>query len=441
MTCGPVCDFAECFVDLPEVVSSDQKLKIDIMAILKRFAVILALVMPGWLSFGQGREGEVLPQWKEGYLDIHHINTGKGEASFFILPDGTTMLVDAGATAREKPRVTDAKPDDSRSPGEWIIRYIRHMMQPVPQKKLNYLFLTHFHDDHMGSVNNSSKKSETGDYLLSGITEVGDAIPFGKMVDRGYPDYNYPTEMRSQNMQNYIRFVKWHTAKNGVLAEPFQVGSARQFALAYQPEKYPGFEIRNIAANGVVWTGTGSNTRNHFPSLESLPESQYPGENMVSSAFRLSYGKFDYFNGGDITTGAPGTWQDIETPVGLVTGPVDVCLSNHHAYYDAMGHAFLQATRPRVHIILSWAPSHPSPSVLARMMSTGTYPGPRDVFTTNLMKEAEIVIGTRVDSMKSQQGHIVVRVDPGGDRYHIYILDDSEENYRIKSVHGPYVAD
>ena len=40
--------------------------------------------------------GKVLPAWKEGYLDIHAINTGQGECTFFILPDGTTMLVDAG---------------------------------------------------------------------------------------------------------------------------------------------------------------------------------------------------------------------------------------------------------------------------------------------------------------------------------------------------------
>ena len=37
--------------------------------------------------------GEPLPPWSPGTLDIHHIN-----AAFFLFPDGTTMLVDAGAT-------------------------------------------------------------------------------------------------------------------------------------------------------------------------------------------------------------------------------------------------------------------------------------------------------------------------------------------------------
>ena len=34
--------------------------------------------------------------WKPGFLDIHHINTGRGDATFFIFPDGTNMLFDAG---------------------------------------------------------------------------------------------------------------------------------------------------------------------------------------------------------------------------------------------------------------------------------------------------------------------------------------------------------
>jgi len=42
------------------------------------------------------RAGQPLPAWQEGYLDIHHINTGHGDAAFYIFPDGTTMLLDVG---------------------------------------------------------------------------------------------------------------------------------------------------------------------------------------------------------------------------------------------------------------------------------------------------------------------------------------------------------
>ncbi|MBQ5691486.1 MAG: hypothetical protein IIV24_08330, partial [Alistipes sp.] len=40
--------------------------------------------------------GTVLPSWSEGCLDIHFINSARGECCFYILPDGTTLLVDAG---------------------------------------------------------------------------------------------------------------------------------------------------------------------------------------------------------------------------------------------------------------------------------------------------------------------------------------------------------
>jgi len=61
------------------------------------FSLALSVITLSGLA--QVKVGDTLPSWSEGYLDIHHINTGKGEAAFFMLPDGTTMLVDAGATA------------------------------------------------------------------------------------------------------------------------------------------------------------------------------------------------------------------------------------------------------------------------------------------------------------------------------------------------------
>ena len=67
--------------------------------------------------------GELLSPWSEGTLDIHEISTGRGSSTFFILPDGTTMLYDAGefgenGAAWRIPRYVDPKPDKSRPSGE-----------------------------------------------------------------------------------------------------------------------------------------------------------------------------------------------------------------------------------------------------------------------------------------------------------------------------------
>ena len=409
------------------------------------YKFLLKSILPGALLCifsgllrAQPKVGDVFPGWTEGYLDIHHINTGKGECAFFILPDGPTMLVDAGETQRAKPRVTDIKPNNSHTPGEWISRYIGHTMQGLPPKKLDYVLLTHFHEDHIGELHPEAKTSKSGAFKLTGITTVAENIAFGKLVDRGWPDYNWPQPIGDDYVENYVQFVKWTVNNKRLQAEQFRVGANKQFALVNNPGKYPNFEIRNIAANGHIWTGVGTNERNHFPDIEDLEVKEYPNENMCSIVFRLSYGKFDYYNGGDIIAGTPRQWQDIETPVALVTGPVDVCLANHHAYYDAMSFSFIRTLRPRVYIIQAWSPSHPSPSVLARMMSSWTYSGSRDVFATNVMEATKVVIGSLINNLKSQQGHIIIRVNPGGENYMIYILDDSAENLKIKSLHGPY---
>ena len=380
--------------------------------------------------------GGEYPDWTTGYLDIHHISTGKGECMFAILPDGTTMMTDAGETGTDK---RNFKPDGSRSSGEWISRYILHMMRPLSEKKLDYLLLTHFHGDHMGNVQLSNKKSDKGDYILTGITEVGDLIPFRKIIDRNWPDYDYPSPMSNHpNMQNYIRFVNWHVA-SGAIAEQFEVGSNQQFKLLRQADQYPGFEIRNIAANGRVWTGTHNNTRGHFPLLDQLEEEEYPEENACSAAMRISYGNFGYFNGGDLVHAySPGTWKDIETPVGMAAGRVDVCVANHHAK-DAMGEGFIKAVRPRVFVIQGFALSHPDAAALRNMLSHKIYPAERDVFTTQIFDVNRTVLGKNlVGQLKSTKGHIVIRVKPGGNSYNVYILDDSSESFTIKGIYGTY---
>ena len=53
---------------------------------------------PAPSSIGAQQPGARLPPWTPGCLDIHHIATGRGNATFILMPDGTSLLIDAGAT-------------------------------------------------------------------------------------------------------------------------------------------------------------------------------------------------------------------------------------------------------------------------------------------------------------------------------------------------------
>jgi hypothetical protein len=222
--------------------------------------------------------------------------------------------------------------------------------------------------------------------------------------------------------------------------ERFQPGRNDQISLLRAPRQYPNFEVRNIMANGEVWTGTGTATRQQFPALKDIPPEDRPSENMCSAGLRLSYGKFDYFTGGDIPgipfEGFP-LWHDVETPVAQVVGPVEACILNHHGYIDSQNAFYVGTLRPRVWILNVWDSAHPTARVYSRLQSTRIYPGPRDIFATN-MHEANRLVVTGLDRLASARGHIVIRVAPGGDSFKVVILDDSAESYKVTSVHGPY---
>jgi Metallo-beta-lactamase superfamily len=399
---------------------------------------ILALVGPR--QIGAQDVGEVLPGWTPGTLEIHQISTGRGNSSLFIFPDGTTMLVDAGALATKTPRHVGSRPDESRTPGDWIARYIRQMLRHDAAPELNYVLLTHFHGDHMGQVVESTPSAKSGGYKLAGITEVAERTPVRKILDRGWPNYDYPAPLKDATVTNYRAFLAWQQQNNGLKTERFQPGRNDQIVPVRAPKQHANFAVRNIMANGEVWTGTGDTTRQHFPALKDVPVADHPTENMCSAGFRLSYGRFDYYSGGDIPgipfEGFP-LWHDVETPVAQAVGAVDAAILNHHGYIDSQNAFFVATLRPRVWILNVWESAHPTARVYHRLQSTRVYPGPRDIFAT-AMHEANRQVVVGLDKLASDRGHIVIRVSPGGDSFKIVILDDSAEIFKVKSVHGPY---
>jgi hypothetical protein len=379
-----------------------------------RRARLLLLFASGWFVLcgpaGAQVVGQPLPPWTPGTLDIHQIQTGRGNAAYFIFPDGTTMLLDAGAVPGVKGlEQGPQRPDGTRSPAAWIAHYISQV-SPHSPPALDYAVITHYHEDHMGA-----------------IAEVGRRIPISTLIDRG----DQPPPPSGSVVAGYLEFRK------GRSSEIFRPGRADQIRQLHNSGST--FEVRNVAANGEVWTGAGTETRSQFPAgWASLPTADQPDENDFSIAIRIRYGLFDYFSGGDavgVVLDRKPSWHDLETPIARAVGPVDVLVLNHHGWLDTTNQFFLDTLQPRAVIIPAWHATHPDHGVLRRLISANGKP---DLFITSLLDAPRAVFSYLGPVFKSTEGHIVTRVSAGGATYVIVILDDTKPTQLVTAVHGPY---
>ncbi len=403
--------------------------------------------------------GQPLPAWQKGWLDIHHINTGRGSSAFFIFPDATTMLIDAGELSPMDKRTFSLRnapitPDSSKKPFEWIAHYIKKVFPEKRKVLIDYVLITHFHDDHFGAWYPSAPVASTGNYVLTGITGVAGLIPIGHLIDRGYPDYNYPYNIRrmasqygggeikfGETMRNYFTFLGEQERK-GMKASQLKAGSRSQIRLLQDAGSYPTFYVQNLKANDKIWSGKDSSVVAHFPPVDTSDSKTWPDENSLSLALTVHYGPFTYYTGGDNPGNIfPGDnpLRDVETPMARATGEVDVATMDHHGNRDAVNEFQVKTLKPRIWIGQTWSSDHPGHEVLVRAASQHLYKGDRDFFATNMLEANRLVIGPLIDrSYKSQQGHIVIRVEPGGEKYRVIILDDSRADMPVKDVFGPY---
>lgn len=388
------------------------------------------------------RIGTALAPWRPGWLDIHHLATGRGNATFVMFPDGTSMLIDAGASLNGLDVSVAPRPDASRRPGEWIARYLRRHLAKAGLEGLDYLLASHLHPDHTGDVDARSPLAAGGAYRLGGVTDVAELVSIDTVVDRGYPDYDYPLRFDAPFADNYRAFIAARR-KAGKQVEVFRVGSTDQFTGRRHYSTGATFEVRNIAASGEVWTGDGNTTRKLFPPLSSLPRADWPNENQCSAAIRIASGRFSYFTAADMTSYTQDDalpWQDVLGPAARAAGPVSVATADHHGMFDGLSAAVVRTLRPRVWVIPSWHIVHPDMLQLERMFSERLYPGPREVFATTVMRENLLANGRLTRRLHSHDGHVVVRVPPGGERFYVAVTGNGNESDTVKLVTEQFAA-
>ena len=373
--------------------------------------------------------GKTLPSWSEGCLDIHFINSGRGECCFHILPDGTTLLIDAGEIPTNMGGETAVaqRPNNDVRPYITYAKYIKHFL-PKGKSAIDYCNVSHFHIDHMGTVECATETNPIV-YRKSGLLALYDEVPYKHIIDRAYPNYvedDVTPTVVGRLAQDWKRLIEWGEENKKLTAARFAVGE-EQVKLVNNSKAYNNFSCLNICANGYV-LGKDDTGKTIIRGGKTKK-----GGNPTSCGFHIRYGKFDYITCGDLT-GATQNRVAYYFRDCIGEGKLEAFKAHHHLSKNAWGGQMKECKFcPQVVLNQNFYQKQPDAGLLSYI-----YGWTKSFFTTNAHPAAIAANPDIFKTMAGYNGHIVLRVLPGGDKFYVYMLDDSDFEYRVKSIHGPY---
>jgi hypothetical protein len=119
-------------------------------------------------------------------------------------------------------------------------------------------------------------------------------------------------------------------------------------------------------------------------------------------------------------------------------GKVDGMKAGHHSTKGTNSSELLDVLKPDFVIAGTWKDIHPNHATAKRFFKASP-----DIkfYATNITDGAKTILsenGVDWTRFAGTQGHVVVKVAPGGDEYRILVLDDSNQEYRITQMSQMY---
>lgn len=245
-------------------------------------------------------------------LTVYFVDVEGGQSTLFITPSHQSLLVDTGW------------PDNDGRDADRIMTVAKQ----AGLDHIDYLLITHFHEDHVGGVPNLVKR-----------------IHIDAFIDHG-TNRQTTDAATEQGFERYQAVLAHHDAKH---------------ILAHPGETIPltGLTTTIVSADGNVidtpLPGAGQ-PNPYCKNCPTRPADQT--ENARSVGIVMQYGRMRLVDLGDLT------WDkemQLMCPVNKL-GQIDVYVVSHHGWYPSSSPAFVDGIAPRVAVMDNGETKGGSPS-------------------------------------------------------------------------------
>jgi beta-lactamase superfamily II metal-dependent hydrolase len=234
-------------------------------------------------------------------LQIYFVDVEGGQATLFVTPDGKSLLIDTGW------------PDNNNRDADRIVAAAKN----AGVKKIDFVLITHYHDDHVG-----------------GAPQLAAKIPVGTFIDHG--------ENRETGDAGN---AKVYAAYQQLLA-----GGKYKHIVAKPGEVLPitGMQVRVVSADGQLierpLPGGGKENANCADAGKPPVDTT---ENPRSLGTLITFGKLRILDLGDLTGDKE---LELMCPMNKI-GAVDIYIASHHGTASSGTPVLVDAIAPRVAIM------------------------------------------------------------------------------------------
>lgn len=306
---------------------------------------------------------------EENTLRVYFVDVEGGQATLFVTPEGGSLLVDTGwpgNNGRDADRIVAAAKDAGID-------------------KIDYVLITHYHDDHVG-----------------GAPQLAAKIPIGTFIDHG------------ENREVGGNAQKLYDAYNALLAS----GKYRHIT-AKPDEVIPigAARVRVISADGNVLSKPLAASGERNASCGDVAPAGDQTENPRSLGVLITFDQLKILDLGDLTADKEYRLMCPENRL----GHVDIYIASHHGFNQSGSQALVHAVAPRVAIVDNGAKKGGSPSALDIIKSS---PGLEAMWQLHYSEEGGEAHNAPADFIANLAGtdsaHYLKLTAAEGGRFEIY---------------------